>query len=89
MSFQQPGKFDFPKPSEWTKWLKRFERYSIVSGLDKKENEMQTNVVLYCMGDEAEDILTSFGLSVADKKDYAKVKTKFDDHFVGKRNLNL
>uniref|UniRef100_A0AAV2MM38 Uncharacterized protein n=1 Tax=Knipowitschia caucasica TaxID=637954 RepID=A0AAV2MM38_KNICA len=36
-----PGKFDFTKVTEWPRWLKRFERYRIASGLDKQSQEFQ------------------------------------------------
>ena len=39
------------------------------------------------MGDDADDILRSFRLSVADSKNYDTVKVKFEAHFVKKRNV--
>ena len=39
------------------------------------------------MGDEADDILRSFQLSDEDKKLYDTVKSKFDAHFVKRRNV--
>ena len=38
------------------------------------------------MGDEADDIMTGFGLTDEEKMDYDVVKTKFDGHFVVRRN---
>ena len=38
------------------------------------------------MGDEADDILCSMGLSDEEKKNYETVKAKFDVHFVKRRN---
>ncbi len=32
-SLMPPGKFDFSDMSEWPKWMRRFERYRIASGL--------------------------------------------------------
>ena len=45
------------------------------------------NSLVYCMGDEADDILTSFSLSDADKKRYSIVTGKFQGHFVKKKNV--
>ena len=42
--------------------------------------------LIYCMGDEADDILRSFGLSADDSKKYSVVKGKFESHFVAKFN---
>ena len=39
------------------------------------------------MGDEADDILRSFGLSTDDAKKYDVVKAKFDGRFVKRRNV--
>ena len=39
-----------------------------------------------CNRDEAHDIMTSFGLTDEEKMDYDVVKTKFDGHFVVRRN---
>ena len=39
------------------------------------------------MGPEADDIFASFDLSDENKKKYAKVKEKFDNHFIIRRNI--
>ena len=39
------------------------------------------------MGDEADDIFKSFTFAEGDEKKYSKVKEKFDQHFVIKRNV--
>ena len=39
------------------------------------------------MGDAADDILCSLGLTSDEKKVYATVKTKFESHFVKRRNV--
>ena len=39
------------------------------------------------MGDEADDVLTSFGLTEEDKNDYKTVKEKFNRHFITRRNI--
>ncbi|KAL5517029.1 hypothetical protein EMCRGX_G002494 [Ephydatia muelleri] len=74
-------------PEEWPKWIRRFERFRQVSGLDTKEEETQVSNLIYCMGDEADDILRSFGLSADDSKKYSVVKGKFESHFVPRRNV--
>ena len=56
-SFQvsPPDSFVFTKPNEWPKWIRRFERYRLASGLDGKPDAMQVNALVYAMGDEADD----------------------------------
>ena len=39
------------------------------------------------MGDEADDILQSFSLSEDEQKVYDRVKTRFERHFVKRRNI--
>ena len=44
------------------------------------------NTLIYSMGNEADDILRSFGLS-EDSKKYDTVVAKFESHFVKRRNV--
>ena len=37
---------------------------------------------MYCIGDKADDILSSLGLSDDDKANYDTVKTKLEGHFL-------
>lgn len=84
---QPPENFTFTKPEEWPKWIKRFERFRIVSGLNKKDETVQVNTLVYAMGNEAEDIFHSFGLGEEDAKKYDTVNGKFQEHFVSRRNV--
>ena len=59
-----------------------FECFCQASGLDTKGQESQVNMLIYTMGDEADDILSSFGLSDNNQKKYSVVKDKFDNYFV-------
>lgn len=82
-----PKSFNFSKPEEWPKWIRRFQRFRQASGLSEKSSENQVNTLVYTMGDVADDILTSFGLSDEDKKKYDTVVERFERHFVKKRNI--
>ena len=84
---QLPEKFDFSRQEEWPKWSRRFERFRQASGLAKEEEESQINTLIYAMGDQADDVLHSFKLSTTQLKQYHTVKTKFDEHFVVRRNV--
>ena len=68
------------------KWIRPFERFRLASGLDGKPDAMQVNALVYAMDDEADDIMTGFGLSSEEREVYRSVKTKFDEHFVVRRN---
>ena len=88
-SFQisPPESFSFTNPEEWPKWIRRFERYHLASGLSNKSAEVQVYALIYHIGDQADDILTSFGLLDNDKK-YNMVKAKFERHFI-KRQIKF
>ena len=49
-------KFSF-KPDEC------FERFRKANGLDQKDGESQVNTLIYSMGEEADDIIGSYGVT--------------------------
>ena len=72
-----PEKFNFSQPEEWQKWSRRFERFRQASGLTVKEETSQINTLIYAMGDEADDILTSLSLTnVSSKSQDCKTKMR-------------
>lgn len=86
-SIQPPEPFDFSKPHEWTKWIRRFERFCQASNLSANSEENQVNTLIYCMGDEADDVLRGLKLGDADQRQYTKVRDGFQSFFVVKKNI--
>ena len=82
-----PERFNFIRPDEWPRWIRRFDRFRCASGLNKKAEESQVHTLIYSMGDEADDILSSFELSEEDRKKYETVRDRFESYFVKKRNI--
>ena len=82
-----PAKFDVSKPEEWPKWKKRFERYRIASGLDVQPGENQVNALLYTMGEDAEDVVTSLQLTDEALTEYETLLERLDSFFVVRRNV--
>ena len=82
-----PEKFNFKEPDSWPKWIRRFERFSQASGLTEKSSESQVNTLIYSMGEEADDILFSFGLTDEQSKNFETIKGKFEQHFIKKCNV--
>ena len=85
-----PAKFDgtnSPQQAErWPKWLKRFERYRVASGLKNKSNHDQVSILLYSMGDCADDILST--LTVDEATDtYDSVRFALNEYFKVRRNV--
>ena len=60
LSVKPPRSFDFSKFEEWPRWVKRFERYRVISGISKQEGALHVNALLYALGGESEDIFTGF-----------------------------
>ena len=73
-----PERFDFKK---WLKWKRQFEHFLSASGLDKEDKARQVSTVLYCLGEEAHDVLTLTSITAENRKKYSKVLEKFKEHF--------
>ena len=41
LTLQPPAPFNFAKPDEWPKWIKRFKQYRVASGLSKDSDTRQ------------------------------------------------
>ena len=67
---------------------RRFERFRQASGLADKSEEHQVNTLVYTMGDEADDILRSQGLTNEEKMTYEIVKKELEKYFVKRHNPN-
>ena len=76
-------------PNKWSKWKRRFECFRNASGLVKEDEVQQVSALLYCMGEPADDVLTSTKISTEDRQKYASVVGKFDDYFKVRRNVIL
>ena len=88
-SFQvsMPEPFTFSRPEEWGRWIRRFERFRVASGLSQKDGEVQVSTLIYAMGDQADDILRSIALTEEERKTYDIVRDKLERHFVQRRNV--
>ena len=82
---QPPESFNFQMPDEWPRWRKRFEQFA--SGLGSKSEDQQINTLLYCLGEESDDVLTSTGVTDEERKSYKDVLGKFDSFFKVRRNV--
>jgi len=84
---QPPAPFCFSKTDEWPKWKRRFEQYRLASGLSEKSDECQASTLLYCLGTDSDDVLTTTRISDDDRKKYNKVLEKFDEYFKVRHNV--
>ena len=86
-SLSPPPPFPFDSPDQWPKWKRRFEQYRVAAGLLKEPEERQVSTLLYCLGEEAEDILMSTNISEDQRKQYVAVLSKFDGFFRVRKNV--
>ena len=88
-SFQlrQPDPFDFKDPDSWPKWKRRFLQYQEAAGLTSASHTRQINTLLYCLGEEANEVLTSTNITEEERKDFKTVIEKFDSYFQVRRNI--
>ncbi|KAJ8375234.1 hypothetical protein SKAU_G00058140 [Synaphobranchus kaupii] len=70
-NIQPPEPFDFTKPHEWEKWIRRFERFRQASNLHTTTEENQVNTLVYCMGSDTDDVLKGLNLSAQQQQQYA------------------
>ena len=82
-----PNPSDFKHPDDWQKWKRRFDQYHHASGLASGNEQQQVSTLLYCLGEQADDVLSSTGISEENRKKYSEVMTKFDDYFKIRRNV--
>ncbi|BES97121.1 Hypothetical Protein NTJ_09935 [Nesidiocoris tenuis] len=71
-------KFCHQKDLSWQSWSRKFDRYRDTSALYLQPNKIQISALLLAMGDDAEDILDSFGLR---DPSYSEVIENFDNFF--------
>ena len=87
----RPHKFLSPEANSpqaadtWPKWLRRFDRYRVASGLNIKPQTEQLSTLLYAMGDSADDILQTLRLD-EETVSYEEIKKSLNDYFAARRN---
>ena len=82
-----PETFDCASPDTWPVWIRRFKQFHTASGLEEKDGKIQISTLVYAMRPKAEEILSSFTLMEEQAKSYNEVRSKFDTHFVARRNV--
>uniref|UniRef100_A0A3B3CEF0 Gypsy retrotransposon integrase-like protein 1 n=1 Tax=Oryzias melastigma TaxID=30732 RepID=A0A3B3CEF0_ORYME len=75
----------FSKPQEWEKWIRRFERFRIASNLNASSEENQINTLIYCMGDEADDVMRGLSVPADRRGTYQGVRDGFQAFFIVKK----
>ena len=84
---QPPASFNIKSPDDWPRWRRRFQQFREASGLATDGDTKQVSTLLYCMGETAEDVLTSTDISEDDKRKFDSVIAKFDSFFKVRKNV--
>ena len=84
---EPPKPFNFRKPDNWLRWKRCFQQFQEASGLSGESATKQISTFLYCLGEEAEAVLSSTNATTEDRKDYPRVLEKFDAFFQVRKNV--
>ena len=82
-----PETIDLSKPNNWEKLKKRFEQSRVAAGLKDENETRQVSIPLYCMEEESNLVLSSTGITDADRKIYNAMMAKFNAFFEVRRNV--
>ena len=84
-SIKAPEAFNFQQPEEFQKWIRRFDRYLQAANLTSAARK--TSTLVYCLGPQAEDVLSTFNLTAQQQNDYDVVRTNFLRYFNVRKNV--
>ena len=63
MNIDPPKPFKFSNLDDWPQWKKRFQQFREASGLSTGSETHQVSMLLYCLGEDADDVFTSMNIS--------------------------
>ena len=72
INFRTLASFNFSNPEEWRKWKTRFEQFRLTPGLSNESEEQKVSSLMYCMREDAEEVLAMQTLQL-NKKVYTEV----------------
>ena len=67
--------------AEWQRFKREFNCYLLINELDKKSDSIKLGHLTLIIGKDAADLVDELGLSDADKEDYKKVITGYENYF--------
>ena len=63
IQLQPPNPFNFRNPDNWPLWKNRFQYFREAPGLSSESKSKQVSTFIYCLGEEAEFVLASTGIT--------------------------
>ena len=73
----------------WKKWKQRWNLYSRASGVNGKEEEIQSAILLHVIGEEGVEIYNTFEFEDADKDKIKPLIQRFEEYCVPKTNVTF
>ena len=70
VSLKPSARFDFKLPNEWPQSRRRHQQYLTARGLDKENDAQKVGTMLYCLGEESDDVLTSTNISEHERENW-------------------
>ena len=70
----------FRNLSDWQRWKRRFQQFREASGPQGEFQSKQVNTLLYCMGEEAEAVLSTTKATEDDRKTYYALLANYSIH---------
>lgn len=74
---QPPEPFNFKTPDDWLRWKQQFKQFRVASGLRDEDATRQVSMLLYCLGEEAEEVLSSTIITDEERNVFDTVIGKF------------
>lgn len=87
IQLQPPPPFNFKTPDDWPQWRRGFEQFRVSSGLGEQPAAKQISTWVYCLGEEAESVLTPTNATEEERQVYSTVMGRFDAFFQVSRNV--
>ena len=87
MNIYLPMPFNFSDPDDWPRWKKRFLQFRDASNLSTAAEPRQVSTLLYCLGEDADNVLTSTNITNEEQKKFDDVLAKFDAFFKVHQNV--
>jgi len=87
MNIDPPKPFNFKNLDDWLRWKKRFQQFREVSGLATGSESCQVSMLLYCLGEEADNVLASTNITEEEYERFDAVMAKFEEIFKVCQNI--
>ena len=79
LSIDSPKQFNFSNPDVWPRWKKPFQQFCDAFGLSAQSEQCQVSTLLYCVGEDADDVPVSTNVTKDERKRYKDVMAKFEE----------